>query len=169
MSQLKNNQEDLQIKLSSMEESRNFFQSEYNCLQKKVELLEEIQYDLENTLETREHIIDNLQCQLLSVQNQLDKLKVEHEQLIDDYEKQISDLIDEHTMELAKNNAENIGDKNEEKENECLFINNALSRELHDFQLIYEDVSNEFLFFKHSPITKKFNYEIEKINYLFSI
>lgn len=109
---MKNNNEELQIKLTNIEESRNFFQSEYSCLKNKVQDLQLIQDDLKNNLELRRVIINNLECQLLSFKNHMDKLKIDNEKKHDN----------SHSDDYQ-------------------FMNNVLSRELHDFEMIYEDVS----------------------------
>ncbi|XP_044010016.1 spindle pole body component 110-like [Aphidius gifuensis] len=80
--------------------------------------------DLKNNLELRRVIINNLECQLLSLKNDMDKLKI-------DNDKQIADLIERSNV-----NSEKKHDNNDDYQ----FMDNVLSRELHDFEMIYEDV-----------------------------
>jgi len=118
-------------------------------------------FNLEAKLETRQNVILDLQAQLSALQCELDELKAEYEKLIDDSNKQMSDLTNGHEKEmqylqntflveknelLTENETRKLLElKAEARANEIEETNSFLTQELKDLQRLYKDVR---IFFK---------------------
>jgi capsule polysaccharide export protein KpsE/RkpR len=129
-------------------------------------------FNLEAKLETRQSVILDLQAQLSALQCELDELKAEYEKLIDDSNKQISDLTNGHEKEMQHLQNAFLVEKNElltenetrkllelkaeARANDIEETNSFLTQELKDLQRLYKDVR---IFFKYT-VNNYFNYTI---------
>ncbi|RLU25556.1 hypothetical protein DMN91_001712 [Ooceraea biroi] len=112
--------------------------------------------NLEAKLETRQNVILDLQAQLSALQCELDELKAEYEKLVDNSNKQMSDLTDQHEKEMQHLRDIFLMEKNElltendtrkmlelraeTRANDIEETNSFLTEELEDLQRLYKDV-----------------------------
>ncbi|KAH0956184.1 hypothetical protein HN011_002950 [Eciton burchellii] len=148
-------------------------------------------FNLEAKLETRQSVILDLQAQLSALQCELDELKAEYEKLIDDSNKQISDLTNGHEKEMQHLQNAFLVEKNElltenetrkllelkaeARANDIEETNSFLTQELKDLQRLYKDITQrlydaqkelEFSEEKHNITIEKYKKDLDDMKNL---
>ncbi|XP_011341570.2 hyaluronan mediated motility receptor isoform X1 [Ooceraea biroi] len=149
--------------------------------------------NLEAKLETRQNVILDLQAQLSALQCELDELKAEYEKLVDNSNKQMSDLTDQHEKEMQHLRDIFLMEKNElltendtrkmlelraeTRANDIEETNSFLTEELEDLQRLYKDVSQrlhdaqkelESSNERHNIVIEKYKKDLDNIKNLHS-